>query len=370
MKVTIAENKKIAPFLVFFLVHAMQTGVGLLVFTRIVAKDAGYDGWMSILIIAFVINVLLWMIYKMTKIADGDIIAIHTFIVGKRLSKIICTLFILYFCLQAVTVLRGFIEIVHVWMFPELSVFWFALVFFILVNYIVNGGIRTITGIAFFSVILPFYIVPLFILTLPFADFTNLLPIFDHSITDILKGSRDISLAVLGFESILFFYPFIKSPEKSRKWAILGNGYTACLCLYIAIITFAYFSENQLQKNTWPLLTMWKIIKMPFVERFEYIGIANWCLIILPNVCLALWCASWVMKQIFTIRQKVSVPALSILCIIATSMLLTREMINTLTDITARIGFYFNFIYIPLLFFATLIAGKVKSRDKKSAPNT
>lgn len=364
MKVTIPENKKIAPFFVFFVIHAMQTGVGILGFSRFIAKDAGYDAWISILAIGFVIHLLLWMMYKMAKIADGDIIAIHTFIFGKTVSKILCSAFILYFCLITVTVLRSFIEIVHVWMFPDLSIFWFSFVFLILVNYIVNGGIRTVTGIAFFAVLLPFYIILLFFFTIPYATFTNLLPIFDHSLMDLLRGSRHMSLTVLGFETLLFVYPFIKKPEKSKKWAYLANVYTILLYVYIAILTFAYFSENQLQKNTWPLLTMWKIIKLPFVERFEYIGIANWCLIILPNCCLGLWCASWVAKQIFSIRQRVSVPALSLVCIIATSMLLTRETINTLTDITAKVGFYLNFVYIPLLFFATIIAGKVKNREK------
>ncbi|WP_071393623.1 GerAB/ArcD/ProY family transporter [Bacillus tuaregi] len=366
MKVSIPENKKIAPFLVFFTVHAMQTGIGILGFTRIIAKNAGHDGWISIIVTGLVIQLIIWMIYKMAKVADGDILAIHSFILGKKLSKAICSLLIIYFCLLTVTVLRGFIEIVHVWMFPELSIFWFSVVFFILLNYIVNGGIRTVTGIAFFSVVLPFYIVLLFFITIPYSDFTNLLPILDHPVSDILRGSRDMSLTVLGFETILIFYPFIKSPEKSRKWASLGNLYTILLCLYIAILTFSYFSENQLQKNAWPLLTMWKIIKMPFVERFEYIGIANWCLIILPNACLAIWCASWLAKQIFSLRQKISVPALSVLCIIGTSLLLTREMVNILTDITAKIGLYFNFVYIPLLFLATIIAEKVKKRETET----
>ncbi|KAA9017973.1 GerAB/ArcD/ProY family transporter [Niallia endozanthoxylica] len=366
MKVTIPENKKIAPFLVFFTIHAMQTGIGILGFTRIIARHAGYDSWMSIILVGIIIHILMWMIYKMTAIADGDIIAVHTYIFGKKLSKMICSIFILYFCLLIVTVLRGFIEIVHVWMFPDLSIFWFSLTFFILAIYIVNGGIRTITGIAFFSVVLPFYIVITFLLTLPYASFTNLLPMFDHSLTEVLHSTRSMSLTVIGFETLLFFYPFIKSPEKSRKWAFFSNIYTTLLNLYVAIFIFAYFSENQLQKYTWPLLTIWKVIKMPFVERFEYIGIANWCLIILPNICLALWCASRLIKQIFSIRQKTSVPALAIVCLVTISLIVTGETQNMLSDLTGKIGFYINFFYLPFLFFATLLARKVKKRETPS----
>ena len=52
-------------------------------------------------------------------------------------------------------------------MFPELKTFWFALVFLLLVIYIVTGGFRTVAGIAFFSIVLPFYIAVLLVFVIP-----------------------------------------------------------------------------------------------------------------------------------------------------------------------------------------------------------
>jgi spore germination protein AB len=366
MNSNVPDSKKISPFLVFFLIHTMQSGVGILGFQRFIAKTAGYDAWMSIILSGLVIHILLWMMFKMLKITNGDMTSIHTFVLGKKIGKIFSSFFILYFILFSVTVLRSYIEVVQVWMFPELRTFWFALVFLILVIYIVFGGFRTVAGIAFFSIILPFYIAVLFVVIIPYADFTNLLPIFDHSVKDLLLASRDMTFTVVGFETLLFFYPFIQNPEKGRKWAHFGALFTTMIYIYLAILAFGYFSEAQLQKNLWPTLTMWKIIKLPFVERFEYIGIANWGLVILPNVCISLWCASRLAKQLFSIRQKMSVPAIAILCLIGTSFISTREQINILTDITARVGFYFNFIYIPLLFIGILIAKKVRNRESQT----
>lgn len=366
MNPNVPEYKKITPFLVFFLVHSMQIGVGILGFQRFIAKSGGYDAWISIIITGLILHIIMWMIFKMLKMANGDMISIHTFVLGNKIGKFISSFFILYFCLFMITVLRSYIEIIQVWMFQELNTFWFALVFLILVIYIVNGGLRTVAGIAFFSVVLPLYIGILLIVTIPYSDFTNMLPIFDHSVKELLLASRNMSFSVLGFESILFFYPFIQEPEKSKKWAHFGILFTTIVCVYFAILTFAYFSEAQLQKNVWPTLTMWKIIRFPFVERFEYIGIANWGLVILPNVCTCLWCASRLAKQLFSIRQKTSVPAIALLCLIATSFLSTREQIQFLTDFAAKIGFYFNGIYIPLLFIGTLIAKKVKNRETKT----
>jgi spore germination protein AB len=366
MNSNVPESRKISPFLVFFLIHSMQVGVGILGFQRIIAKIAGYDAWMSIILTGLIVHIILWMMFKMLKIADGDMTTIHTFVFGKKIGNILSSVFILYFCLLSVTVLRSYIEIVQVWMFPELRTFWFSLVFLLLVIYIINGSFRTVTGIAFFSVVLPFYIALLFVIIIPYSDYTNLLPIFDHSIKELLLASRDMTFTVLGFETLLFYYPFIQKPEKSKKWAHFGALFTTFFCTYLAVLAYGYFSEAQLQKTVWPTLAMWKVIHLPFVERFEYIGIGNWSLVILPNICISLWCASRIAKQLFSIRQKTSVPFIATLCLIATCLISTRQQINILTDITANIGFYFNIIYVPLLFAGTLIVKKVRNRETHS----
>jgi hypothetical protein len=111
---------------------------------------------------------------------------------------------------------------------------------------------------------------------------------------------------------------------------------------------------------------MWKIVKLPFIERFEYIGIANWLLIILPNVCITIWCSSQIIKKVFSIKMKKSVPIIALICLIVTNLIDTREHINAMTDLTSKVGFYFNFVYIPLLFVIMMIKKKVKNRDMES----
>lgn len=360
MNIKIPEDKKISPYLVFYLIASMQFGIGVLGFQRTIAKTAGYDAWMAIPITGISIHIILWMMLKMLKTVDGDLISIHIFVFGKKIGKYINIVFIFYFCLLATTVLRNYIEVVQVWMFPELSTFVFATAFLILVIYTVYGGLRTVTGMALFSIIIPCYILLVFFFNIPFADFTNLLPILNHSGKEILLASHNMSLTVIGFETILFFYPFIKNKEKSGKWAYLANIVTTCIYTYIAVITFAYFSKLQLKKNIWPTLTMWKIVELPFIERFEYIGITNWFLIILPNICIPLWCASRVAKRLFPVRQKVFVLILASLCLVVASFITSREQINFLAEITAKAGFYLNFVYIPILFILLVIVKKVK----------
>lgn len=364
MQQPIPERLQISPFLVLYLIMSMQIGIGVLGYQRIIAKAAGYDAWISVLAAGLSIHIIVWMIYKICGTVEGDIVAAHAFVFGKKIGIILNTLFIIYLLTLVLAVLRTYLEVVQVWMFPEISTFWYSLVFLLLSVYIVFGGFRTVTGIAFFCLVLPSYLLLTFGFALKYSELGNLLPILDHPFKDMAASAFNMSLTYLGFEAPLFFYPFIKDGPKSQKWAHLGVFLTTIIYTTLTIITFTYFSEAQLAKSIWATLEMWKIVSMPFVERFEYIGIANWNLIILPNICIALWGASMILKRSFKLRQKNGVIILALLCLIVISFLDTRAKINFLNDWVARVGFSITFVYIPFLFAATMIAKKVKKNDK------
>lgn len=362
MSQPVPERLQISPFLVLYLIMSMQIGIGVLGYQRIIAKAAGYDAWISVLAAGLSVHLIIWMIYKICGTVEGDIVAANAYVFGSKIGNLISVFFILYLLLFALAVLRTFIEVIQVWMFPELSTFWFSLVFLTLAIYVVFGGFRTVTGIAFFCIVLPSYLLLTFGFALKFADFSNLLPIFDHSLKELVTSAYSMSLTYIGFEIPIFFYPFIKEPQKSQKWAHLGVLLTTIIYTILAIITFTYFSEEQLARSIWATLDMWKIVSMPFVERFEYIGIANWNLIILPNIIIALWASSMILKRAFKLQQKKGVIILAFVCLLAINYFDTRQKINLLNDWTGRIGFGITYLYIPFLFIATMIAKKVKSK--------
>jgi spore germination protein AB len=358
----IPESRKISPFLVFFLIHSIQVGVGVLGFQRIIAKNAGYDGWVSIIFAGITTHIIMIIIYLLLDKGGGDLVSAHAIVFGKWIGKAVDFLFVLYFTLLVVTIIRTYIEVVQVWLYPRLSTFVFALAFMILAYYIISGGVRNIAGVAFFGTVLPSYLLLTFAFTFPFSDFRNILPVFDHSLKDMLIATKNMSLTFLGYESILLLYPFIKHAKKSQKYAHWGLFTTTTVYVFIAIISYAFFSEKQLEKTVWATLSMWKIVEMPFVERFEYIGIANWCLIILPNVCIALWCASRIMKRISPIKQRHSIWILAALIVGTMPFLTSRKEVNFLNTLSGEIGFYINYGYIPLLLILVIIMKKVRKK--------
>ncbi|KAA0547382.1 GerAB/ArcD/ProY family transporter [Bacillus sp. BGMRC 2118] len=358
----IPETSLVSSFLVFYLVHSMQIGVGILGFQRVVAKTSGNDAWISIIIAGIGVHLIIWMIYKILAKQHGDITDVHRVIFGKWIGGALSSLFIIYCLLLSITILRTYIEIIQVWVFPEFNAMIFSIFFLVLVFYIINGGFRAVTGIAFFGVVLPLYLIITFTFPIKFSFFQNLFPIMDHSIKEIVMGAKNSTLSFIGFEMLLIYFPFIKDSGKSQKWAHMGNAFTILLYLIAMVVSIGFFSQEQLERNIWATISMLKIAELPFVERIEYIAISSWILIILPNICIALWGASRIAKRIFNKRQRLFLLFFLSITVLLTTYIDTRIQIDMLNNLTAQIGFYIIYGYIPFLYIVSIIHTKWKEK--------
>jgi spore germination protein (amino acid permease) len=268
---------------------------------------------------------------------------------------------LVYFFLLAFTVLRTYIEIIKIWMFPLMGTWQFSLIFLALTYYTVLGGFRVVTGLCFWGVVIPLLtIFPMLFFPLEYAHYRNLLPVFDHSIGEIFSASKAMALQYLGMEMLIVYYPFIKQPEKSHKWAQWGNALTTFLYLIIMLVAIVFYNEEQIQHITWPTLTLAKIPEVPFIQRMEYIIISIYVLVVFPIICIAVWSASRIAKKLFSIRQRRFVPVILILLFIGALWFEEKEQIERLNKWTSTIGLYIVIFYIPALYIYVTAANKIK----------
>ncbi|WP_223701217.1 GerAB/ArcD/ProY family transporter [Sutcliffiella deserti] len=364
MKKEVDEILQVSPYFVFFLFHSVQVGVGILGFQRSVVTKAGNDSWIAVVVAGIGVHLIIWISYQLLNRAKMDLIDIHKFMFGKWIGNFFNLIWVIYFSFVGITILYSYFEVIRVWMFPELSVFLMMIFFGVLILYTVFGGFRTVAGICFLGVVIPSYLILTFLFPIPYSDFLSLLPVWNHSLTDIAAASQEMTLSYLGFSTLLLYYPFIKEAKKSQKWAHGGALLTLFSYLLIIVISLSYFSEEQLTNQKWATLTLWKIVEMPVVERFEYIGIASWALIILPNVCLAFWAASRGMKKIFNMKQKHAIIGILVLTFLSGYFFREREHITFLSSWTTKMGFYSEFVYIPILFLLYLIITKIRRKKE------
>lgn len=343
------EKYKVSAFYVFFIMHSMQTGLGVLNFQRDLAKTTGTDGWISIILAGLIVHILIWLIYKIFSIVPGDIISANNHAWGKWIGNLFSLFFILYFFVLGMTIIIGYINVLHVWMLREVPSWAFALVFLALIYYIISGGFRTITGIAFLSVMVSYWLLFVPLYGFKYADFTSFLPIFDHTLIEIMKGTRSTSLSMLGFEMILMFYPFIKNPETSQKYAHGGALSTTLLLLLLYFVSTVFYSQKQLALTLWPTLSLTSIIELPFIQRFEYITISWWYIVIITNMVLPLWAASRGIKRLFNVQQKYPLWVMFMIILLVNIFFFDVESLHILNKMINPYSVSFLVSYLPLL---------------------
>lgn len=360
------------PFLVstgmtFFLVHGMQVGIGALSFQRAIVKISGYDGWISIIIAGIVVQIIIALMYALLNRANGDLISVHKDIFGKWLGGVFSVIFGVYLLLLAVVILRIYIQIVQAWVFHDLPTWIITLILAWIFYLLISGGFRKVVGICFLGVIVPAPLFTIVLMPLEFGHFINMLPIWKHTLSELIAGAKEASLSYLGFEILLLCYPFIKQREKSHKWAQLGGLMTIFAYTSLMVISLAFYSEEQLHRTIWATLTLFKVVEFPFIERFEYIGISLWLLLISPNIALTVWGASRIGKRVLGINQRTVLVFVIAALALITMFLQTSQEIETLALWVSEFGFYFVGVYVPLLVMVYLAVSHLRSgADEKT----
>ncbi len=344
----------------------MQVGVGVLGFQRYLAMDAGYNAWITIILAGVLVHISIWMIYRILLRDDKktDLIEVHKHYFGKYIGNFLSYAFLGYFLFMGITVVRTYVEVVQVWVFPSLATWPLTLAILLMIVYGIYNGFRVVAGVAFLGVVIPFFLVLTMFSPLEFANPNRLLPV-EFNIKEQLPAIKTMTLSYIGFESLAFYFPFIQDPKKSQKWAHFGNGLSVLIYLLVALVSFLFYSRIHLERIIYPTLTMWKVVELPFIERFEYIGIAFWLLVITPNIMISIWVVSRGMKKLLRTSQKSTLYFTAATVFLFAISYQTRESINQLNDGVSNVGFYIIFGYIPVLYIVTTIMRRFKKNGTK-----
>lgn len=359
MQSSIKENYLISGFFAFFLIHSTSNYAAAISSQIFLHKDAGHDAWISVLFMGISLHVIIWMTYKMLDNPAKDVMELHRLIFGKLFGNAVSLLMIGYFFMLALSELRTYIDVLQVWIFPTVRTWELSFIFLCIMYYIVSGGFRVLTGFAFFAVLISTLIFTLTYFPTTYGNLTYLLPVWNHSLPDLLKSSKAASGLFIGFESLLVFFPFIRPSDKHAKWAHLGLLFTTLQFAFITVSTLLYFSQGLLQQTLYPLLVETKIIQFPFAERFEFLFIFGWFIIIIPSICISIWSCTRIMKKVMNLKPSTSLPCILITFFIAVLLFNDRIKVDELSRFVTGLGFYFLYGYIPLLFILFLIRSKL-----------
>ncbi|WP_100011356.1 GerAB/ArcD/ProY family transporter [Lentibacillus sediminis] len=364
INVKVKPYLKIQAFYLFFIISSIQLGVGIMGLPRLVFLEAYQDAWISILIALLgILLVVFVMLRILTSYDNADILGIQIDLFGKWLGKIMGTVYIVYFAVTLFSVFITYIEVVKIFIFPELSNFVMGLLLVSLIVYCLLGGLKAIVGTCFIFFFLALWVLFLLIHPAVLLDFTHFQPVFQASFPELLSGARVTAYTFLGFEILFLIYPFIQNKKKVKKPVYFGVTFTALIVLITTVISIGFFSTDQLKNREWVVLNLFKIQSLPFIERFDYIVVAEWMMVVLPNMFLLMWAITYSMKRLYRVPQKITLYAtaglLLIACIFTSDHFLIQKIINT----SAQYGFWLVFVY-PLLLLPMVWIKKRRGKQK------
>ncbi|MFL0506926.1 GerAB/ArcD/ProY family transporter [Ureibacillus sp. 179-F W5.1 NHS] len=371
----IDPSQKFNASLLLFTTTAVQIGVGIHGFQSVIYKEAKQDAWISIIISFIAAHLVVFVMFKTLEMyGSDDIFGIQINVFGKYLGNLMNLVLISYCLLAFFVVIRTYTEVINVWVFPDLSTSFITITVLLIVIYTFSGGLRVIIGICFFSYVLPLWILAILLFPLEYANYNHVLPVFGSDLISILKGAYSMSFTIVGFEVLNVLYPFVKEQNKAKKYVHLGLLSTLAIYLFVMLISLSFFSGEQLEKYIWATLTMFSIIRLPFIERIELFTICFWLIIILPNLCLYAWSAHRGFIRMIKVSEKKFIYIFSIIIFIGTLFVESRSQIKTINDFFGRLSFVLVFIYPFILnaianikrLFSKLKKKKVENREVES----
>ncbi|WP_188456548.1 GerAB/ArcD/ProY family transporter [Virgibacillus oceani] len=367
VNVTIKENIRIRAFYLFFIIVSIQIGVGLLGAPMYIFTEARQDSWISIIIaLVYLLLVLFVMFRILNQYENADILGIQVDVFGKWIGKALGTLYIVHITIALLSVLVTYIEVVQIFIFPELSSLIIGFLLLSLIIYGVLGGIRVVIGIVFIIFFLTHWL--LFLLYEPVMrmDMTHFQPMFHASIIELFKGAKATSYTFMGFEILFFLYPFIQNKGKAKFPVYLGACWSAGIVLINTVIAIGYFSPHQLEHLEWSVLSLYKIVTFPFVERFDYIFVAVWMMVVLTTMMLLMWAITYGLKRLYKIPQKTTLYLTSFILLVICGFISYHYLVIALTDQVARIGFWITYVY-PFLLLPLVLLKKRFRKNKKGS---
>lgn len=364
--VQIGPSETINAFLLFFIVNTAQIGVGIQGFQRIIYEHTRQDAWIPVLLAGLATHIIAMFMLKTLEIyGSQDLYGIHQAVFGKWIGNFINILYIFYCSLAFFATLRNYIEVVQTWVFPDLDTWFLATSLLLIVMYTFTGGMRVIVGVSFFSFVLSIWIFPMLAYPMKYIEPRSLLPILEANMGEIWKGMKSMTFTVVGFEILYVIYPFIKDKRNAKKHVHLGLLVTTLIYLATMLVSLTYFSGEQLMKTIWATLSLFSIIKFPFIERFEYIAVCFWMLIILPNLCLFVWAAFRGTSRLVKISANKFIWLFSLIILLVSIPFQTRIQINKLNDYYGQIAFYIVFVYPIILFGFAAVKKKLRLRKEQ-----
>lgn len=269
---------KITQRQLFFLIIHTQIGGGVFSLAFETHKIAGKDGWISVLISGVLIEILILLYFiLLKKYPNMNIFEISIALFGKFMGKAITLIYILFFIYTEIALVTLYSRLLNSWIAPQTPTWVLSALITLISIYLVKENLRIMARFFIIS-FFPFVII-LFLATYTVKDLNILyiLPVGKSGIINILKGTKESILSMLGFDLILIFSPMVLGKKKTQiRTLTLSNLFITLFYTFIVFLCLTFFSPIEIGLVPEPLLYMIKGQSLMIIERTDLVFLSIW----------------------------------------------------------------------------------------------
>lgn len=276
----LTNNDKITVPQAITLIITTIVGTGILSLPGDVARIADSDGWIIVLLGSLIILACSFAIAILLRRYPQDTFVEYSQkIVGRFPAYLLSILLIVYFMIITSVITRKFADVMIAFMFRRTPMEFLILTQMLMAVYLLRHGIEPTARIS--EILLPVMILPvvaMYLIGIPKADFTELLPFLNTPVKTIAIGSFYTAFSLLGPEILLVVGPYIRSPEKSFRVVTASMVAITALYLFVVVIVFATLGVEDTRLMLWPSMTIIRTIMAPggIFERLDALALALW----------------------------------------------------------------------------------------------
>jgi spore germination protein (amino acid permease) len=349
----------------FFLVLQTQIGIGVLSLPYNLYGVSGKDAWISAIIggaACQLVIVLFWLLVK--KFPNQSLFEINTTLLGKFIGTIINYGYIIFYIFLSSLIAVLYVNVLKRWIYHETPAWVLILLLSSVAIYFAKENLRKM---ARFFVLVSFLLIFLFLLTInayQTTDIRYIFPIGDSGMIKIILGSKEAIMSYLGFEILLFFYPYVEGkPIQALKMVSLSNLIVTIFYAYITFTSLVFFSPEEMPIVPEPTLYLLKAITYSIIERVDLLFLAIWIVSVITSLLMYIYIASTGMQRVAKIKtHRPFVPVAVIAAtLLALSPAKSDQLTEKLSDVVNNSSYVFVFgIPILLLLISFFRKGKVK----------
>lgn len=354
----------------FFIIVQTIIGIGLLSLPYEAYQTARGDGWIAVLLSGVFIHLivlLLWMLCR--KFPNLTLFDFSKIIVGRILGTIINILYIVYFLAVVCYIFIIFTDTLKRWIFPETPAW---VLFFIGIVLLIYGSMCTIKNIvSLFSFFFIFILVLIFITFLvyldPSLDVRYIFPIGSSGGWNILKGSYDIIISFIGYETLLIYFAFIKRSQQvsALKGVLTAVTFITFYFTYITVISIMLVSPEEMLMTPKIVVHILSGIGMHVLSRLDLIFLSIWGPVVLMTIISYSFAAGMGISKVFHLHHKISLILFGV-ALFLISVIFYYVEISVLQQWIKHFGLIFSIVIpIILLLIAIISKKELASNDEK-----